>query len=140
MNTLDLMDSFDILFHDFFRPQTSFFPLNTSNTVKIPHPLNIYYNKEGLNFEIACTGLSKEDVNISIEEDILKISYNKPEQKTDDSVSFIHRGLSQRSFDLGYKISPKFELSKTDATLENGLLKINIPVAEQAKPKQLVIK
>lgn len=143
MSTLNLLDDFDILFHDFFRPSTNFFPLNTSNTgqVKLPHPVNIYYNKEGLNFEIACTGLSKEDIILNIEEDMLKISYNKPELKEiDDSITYIHRGLSQRSFNLGYKVSSKFDLSKTDATLEKGLLKISIPVSEQAKPKQLVIK
>ena len=36
----------------------------------------------------------------------------------------IHNGLSKKSFDLRYKIAPKFNLLKTDATLENGLLEI----------------
>ena len=49
-------------------------------------------------------------------------------------------GLSKKSFDLRYKIAPKFDLGKTDATLENGLLNIFIPLAEEAKPKAIKIK
>ena len=142
MSTLNFLDDFDILFHDFFRPSTNFFPLNTSNTgqVKLPHPVNIYCNSKGLNFEVACTGLTKDDVSISIEEDALKIKYEKQPAKQDDTFVGIHNGLSRKSFDFMYKISSKFDLDKTDAKLENGLLHVVIPVSEQAKPKQLVIK
>jgi HSP20 family molecular chaperone IbpA len=38
------------------------------------------------------------------------------------------------------KAELKFDLDNADAKLENGLLHIVIPVAETAKPKQLVIK
>ena len=49
-------------------------------------------------------------------------------------------GLSKKSFDLRYKIAPKFDLSQTDASLTNGLLEIFIPLAEEAKPKSIKIK
>ena len=48
--------------------------------------------------------------------------------------------MSKKSFDLRYKIAPKFDLGKIDATLENGLLEIFIPLAEEAKPKSIKIK
>lgn len=130
-------NEFDILFHNFFHPTSGFL---SAATAKQPHPLNIFYTDEKLHFEVACTGLTKEDVKVNIEEDILKISYKKPED--DDSIhpGTIHRGLARRSFDLGYKISAKYDLSKAEAKLENGLLEIAIPIAEKAKPKTLKIK
>jgi HSP20 family protein len=142
MTTLKFMDDFDILFHDFFRPQTNFFPLNTSNTgqVKLSHPINIYYNSKGLNFEVACTGLTKDDVEVNIEDGSIQIKYDKKPPKEDDSFVGIHNGLSRKSFDFMYKISSKFDLEAADAKLENGLLHIVIPIAEAAKPKQLKIK
>lgn len=135
-------DEFDILFHDCFRPLTNFFPLNTSNTgqVKLPHPINIYINSKGLNFEVACTGLTKDDVSISIEDGSLSIKYDKKPPEEDDSFVGIHNGLSRKSFNFVHKISSKFDLDNADAKLENGLLHIVIPVAETAKPKQLSIK
>ncbi len=50
------------------------------------------------------------------------------------------RGVSRRSFNLAYKISSKYDLSKGTAAMENGLLNIQIPFAEEAKPRTLQIK
>jgi|TARA_B110000967_G_C18860759_1_gene549796 HSP20 family protein len=140
MSTLQLLERhlspFDILFRNHFNADSTFQP--ASNT-KQSHPLNIFFDDEGLHFEVACTGLTKKDVILDIEGDILKISYKKPEDE-DFHEGTIHRGLSKKSFDLRYKIAPKFDLSKTDAVLENGLLDIFIPLAEEAKPKSIKIK
>jgi len=140
MSTLQLLERhlspFDILFRNHFHADSTFQP--ASNT-KQSHPLNIFFNDEGLNFEVACTGLTKSDVILDIEGDTLKISYKKPEDEKFHEGT-IHQGLSKKSFDLRYKIAPKFNLSKTDAVLENGLLEIFIPLAEEAKPKSIKIK
>ena len=138
MSTLKINERnpFDILFRNFFNTEDQFAPAFNS---KQPHPLNIYYNDEGLHFEVACTGLTKEDISISVEGDLLKISYKKPEGELDFS-GYIYHGLSKKSFDLGYKISPKFNLTKVNAEMENGLLKLQIPVSEESKPKTIKIK
>ena len=128
---------FDLLFRNLFKADGAFQPTTFEN--KQPHPLDIFYDDEGLHFEVACTGLTKEDVILDIEGDTLKINYKKPEEE-DFHQGMIHNGLSKKSFDLRYKIAPKFNLSKTDAALENGLLKIFIPLAEEAKPKSIKIK
>jgi HSP20 family protein len=128
---------FDILFHNFFFPSSGF---GSAATTKQPHPLNIYYDETGLHFEVACTGLTKDDVKLDIEDDILKISYDKPEDEKELHPGTIHRGLSRKSFNLGYKISSKYDLSKADGKLENGLLEIFIPITEKAKPKTIKIK
>jgi HSP20 family protein len=127
---------FDILFHNFFNPSSGFL---SAAQAKQPHPLNIFYTDDSLHFEVACTGLTKDDVKVDIEEDILKISYKKSEEEKFHPGT-IHRGLSKRSFDLGYKISAKYDLSKASAKLENGLLEIEIPISDKAKPKTLKIK
>ena len=130
-------NEWDILFHNFFFPSSGF---GSASTTKQPHPLNIYYDETGLHFEVACTGLTKEDVKLDIEDDILKISYNKPEEGKTIHPGTIVNGLAKRSFNLGYKISSKYDLSKADGKLENGLLTIFIPITEKAKPKTIQIK
>ena len=82
-------------------------------------------------------------LSLNIEGDVLRISYNKPKDEECCEVNdcnYIYRGVAKRSFNLGYKISPKFDLSKAEAMMENGLLGIRIPFAESAKPKVLKIK
>ena len=131
---------FDILFRDLFKSELDFQP---AIEAKISHPVDIYENKNGLHFEIACTGLTKNDIEINIEGDILKISYNKPKDEACcevDDCKYIHRGIAKRSFNLGYKVASKFNLSESSAEMKDGLLKISVPFAEEAKPKALKIK
>ena len=139
MSTLFLerhISPFDILFRNLFNAESQFAPALQS---KQPHPVNIFYDDKGLHFEVACTGLTKKEVDFNIEGDILKVSYKKPE--TDEfHEGTIYNGLSKKSFNLGYKIAPKFDLSTTEAELANGLLTIFVPLAEDAKPKSIKIK
>ena len=140
MSTLEILERhispFDILFRNLFNAESQFAPALQS---KQPHPVNIFYDDKGLHFEVACTGLTKKEVGINIEGDILKISYKKPENE-EFHEGTIYNGLSKKSFNLGYKIAPKFDLSVATAELANGLLEIFIPIAEEAKPKSIKIK
>ena len=53
---------------------------------------------------------------------------------------YIWRGIGRRSFDLAWKISSDLDLHKASATMDKGLLTIDIPFAESRAPKQLTIK
>ena len=127
---------FDLLFRDFFKSELDFQP---AINAKITHPEDILETEDGLHFEIACTGLTKKDIEINVEGDILRISYNKGEDNIPEG-TWIHRGIARRSFNLGYKIASKFSLANADAEMNDGLLKITIPYADEAKPKVLKIK
>ena len=131
---------FDILVKNFFESSSHFIP---AIDAKIPHPVDIYENKEGLFFEIACTGLNKDQVDLSIEGDILKISYSKDqelEKYQRETWDYIHKGISRRSFNLGYKVASKYNLSQAEAEMENGLLKIHVPFSKESESKTLKIK
>ena len=127
---------FDILVRNFFNSELNFAPVNEA---KIQHPVDILETEDGLHFEIACTGLTKKDIEINVEGDVLRITYNKDEDTLPEG-TWIHRGIARRSFNLGYKIAPKFSLANADAEMNDGLLKITIPYADEAKPKVLKIK
>ena len=132
---------FDILFKDFFKSEEQFSPFNQ---IKVNHPVDIYEFNEGLNIDIACVGLSKKDINLSIEGDILKVEYKKPTIKSNSSdkpaPEYIQRGIARRAFDFGWRISRRFDLGKLEAKLEKGLLHLYAPLAEEAKTKSVTIK
>jgi HSP20 family protein len=139
-STLRNQDAMDILFKNFFNNDSFFAPVIET---KIGHPVDIYENDQGLHFEVAGSGLTKDDISITIEGDCLKIAHQKSDEDKCCDVNnckYLHKGISRKSFNLGYRIAPKFNLSKADAQMTNGLLKITIPFAEEAKPKSLTIK
>mgnify|MGYP003625355533 FL=1 len=147
MTHLDLFEKrfvspLDVLVKNFFDKDAIF---DKPSRQAIPHPLDIYEDEEGITFEIACVGLTKNDIDISIEDDTLKVSYKKDENKTPSgkNKSLIHyhySGVKKSSFDFGWKVARRFNLSKAEAEMVNGLLCITIPISSEAKPKTLQIK
>ena len=127
---------FDILVKNFFEQDSQFDKVNHR---AVNHPVDIWENDEGLCLEVACVGLSKTDVEVDIEDDILKVFYNKKEG-SNESAHYHYRGVKKSSFDLGWKIARRFDLTKAKAEMENGLLKILVPISKAAKPKSLKIQ
>jgi len=132
----------DLLFKNFFDRASAF---ETSVDRKINHPVDIIHTEDALLFEIAAVGLAKKDIELEVEDgNCLKVSYTKPSIESNnsdiDAGEYIHRGIAKRSFNLGWKISPKFDLTKITASMENGLLKIEIPVTPESRPKTITIK
>jgi HSP20 family molecular chaperone IbpA len=117
------LDPLDLLWKDLFETNAHF----SAITQKVTHPLDIYETEDGIQFEIAAVGLDESDIEILIESDLLRIRYDK--QSKSDQVP-IYRGIKKGSFDLTWKISPKFNLDQLKANLDKGLLKLNIPISE----------
>ena len=132
------LEPFDILFRNFFDTNTFFSPLVDT---KPAYPIDIYENDDGLQFDIAVVGLCEKDINIEVTDgDTLRISYQKENPVPDEDQSYIHQGIVKRSFNFGWKISNKFDLDNISVVIDNGLLSINIPHSEEAKPKKITIK
>jgi len=126
------LDPFDLLWKDLFETNSHF----SAITQKVTHPVDIFDNENGITFEIAAVGLTQEDIAILIENDMLRIRY---EGKKEERPS-IYRGIKRSNFDLSWKISTKFDLSKLEATLDKGLLILTIPVAEGKAVRRIEIK
>ena len=128
------MDPFDIVWKNLFDANSNY------NTIqqKINYPVDIYETDNGLRFELAVVGLDKEELEIQVEGDTLRIQH---ENQLDDSERiYLQRGIARRSFDLAWKVASKFELSKLVAKMDKGLLIIDIPYSESKAPKKISIK
>ena len=128
------MDPFDIVWKNLFDANSNY------NTIqqKINYPVDIYETENGLRFELAVVGLDKEELEIQVEGDTLRIQH---ENQLDDSERiYLQRGIARRSFDLAWKVASKFELSKLVAKMDKGLLIIDIPYSESKAPKKISIK
>jgi len=128
------IDPFDIVWKNFLDVNSSF----NSIEHKINYPVDIYEIENGLRFELAVVGLDQEDLQILIEGDTLRITHDR--KTTETERTYIQKGIARRSFDLAYKVAAKFDLNKLTATMDKGLLIIDIPVSEERAPKKIEIK
>ena len=127
------LDPFDLLWRDLFDTQSHFAAI----TQKVTHPVDIYETEEGgIRFEIAAVGLDQDNIDIIVDGDQLRITYEKPNKPEENP---IYRGIKRSSFNLTWKISTKFDLNMLEASLDKGLLILSIPVAEGKAVKQIKI-
>jgi HSP20 family molecular chaperone IbpA len=127
------LDPFDLLWRDLFDTQSHFAAI----TQKVTHPVDIYETEEGgIRFEIAAVGLDQDNIDIIVDGDQLRITYEKPNKPEENP---IYRGIKRSSFNLTWKVSTKFDLNMLEASLDKGLLILSIPVAEGKAVKQIKI-
>lgn len=115
-------DRFTSLFEDFFNDGLFFGrPLPAPDAPAV----NIWQGEKGLLLTARLPGVKAEELEISAVGSSLTIAA-KREEKT----------LFTRSFNLPVEVDP----SKVAATLVDGILRLELPVAERALPRRIEVK
>jgi HSP20 family protein len=133
-------EEFDLLWKSFFDPNALYRPIKEK---AVTHPCDIQETDNGLRIEIAAVGLDKEEINIIVDSETLRVAYRKPtseEEEEQNEYRYFQRSIKKASFDIAWKISSKFDLAKLEAKLDKGLLTLDVPFAKENKPKKVTIK
>ena len=133
-------EEFDLLWKSFFDPNALYRPIKEK---AVSHPCDIQETDNGLRIEIAAVGLDKEELDIIIDSETLRVAYRKPtseEEEERNEYRYFQRSIKKASFDIAWKISSKFDLANLEAKLDKGLLTLDVPFAKENKPKKVTIK
>ena len=89
-------------------------------------PHNIVYSKDTESFkvELALAGYAKEDINITLQEQVLTVETKELETSKNDEANYIHQGIAQRKFRKQFTLGEFLVVEGADFT--NGLLTITI--------------
>jgi HSP20 family protein len=100
-------------------------------------PVNIHETNEAFHLEMNAPGRDKEAFKISIEENVLTISFEKKEEKEIADYKTIRREYSFESFTRSFNLGEEVSADNIQAKYENGVLKLYLPkkpvVKESAK-------
>jgi HSP20 family protein len=134
---MSLRQAMDRLFEDsFVRPSRA---LGPSGEVAAP-ALDVYQTPNDIVVKAALPGLKPKDVDIDITGETLTIrGESKAEQeikKEDYLYQERHYGALSRSVVLPSGLKP----DKAEAAMENGILTLTIPKAEEVRPKAITVK
>jgi len=101
--------------------------------------VDISETENGYTLKAELPGVSKDDVKITIKEDVLTLrGEKKSDCQAEDQAHHICEIVSGK-FARSFRLHAPVEKEKIDATFENGILTMNIPKAEEAKPKEIEI-
>lgn len=112
----------------------------TLATTKFP-PYNIYIEEDGSQvFEFAVAGWKTDEIKINYENDHLILTMEKAEKEDNTKRKYLARTIREgKTIGKYYVPTSKFDTSKTTASLSNGILKVTIPMKEEAKPFSVTI-
>ena len=133
-------EEIDLLWKSFFEKGAQYRPITEK---AVQHPVDIQETDNGLKIEIAAVGLDKSDLEIIVDSETLRVAYRKSEddkQAEANEYRYFQRSIKKAGFDIAWKVSSKYELSKLSPTLDKGLLTLEIPFAKENKPKKIEIK
>jgi HSP20 family molecular chaperone IbpA len=103
----------------------------------IQPPVDIYETPEGLALLADMPGVSPEDVQVRLEENILTI---QGKAKHAIAAEPIYREFELVNFFRQFELSDQVDQSKITAKLNNGVLMLELPKAEKAKPRQIPVR
>jgi HSP20 family protein len=102
--------------------------------------VDLFEERDHLTLRAEVPGMKKEDINITLHDDVLTISGERKEEKeikkaeTYRSERFL--GKFQRTLTLPVPV----DAAKVQASYKDGLLTVTLPKAESAKPRQIDVK
>ena len=110
------------------------------NSINFP-PVNISETKDLYELELNVPGRNKEDFKITVDKDILTVSFDIKEESKDENKKQIKKEFSLQPFKRSFTLDEKIVSENIVAKYENGLLVLNLPKKEEVKAeaKQIAI-
>ena len=95
-------------------------------------------NPDGYTLEVEMPGVSKDNLEMWVENNELTILGRRSLPETGGAL--IHRESRSDSFRRSFEIDPSIDTAKISAKIEQGLVTLILPKAEQAKPRKITVK
>lgn len=100
--------------------------------------VNIKETENEFEVEMAAPGMEKDDFKLEIHNNVLTISSEKQtENKTEEGKNITRREFSYQSFSRSFTLPVIVDTDRISAKYENGILKVEIPKKEEARPKPM---
>ena len=126
---------------DFFRPLTLAGRLAREDLDSGWAPaIDVRENDEGYVFAAELPGLSKDDVSITLENNVLTFSGERKFEDESDGNDYRRIERAYGTFARSFTLPSKVDQESVTAEFKNGVLSITVPKAETAKPQKIEIK
>jgi HSP20 family protein len=124
---------------DRFFDEALFRPLTWGDLAESRLPLDITSSEDAITVEAALPGIRPEDVEVTVHQDTLTIGVKEQAERETREGERVHRELRRSSGSRTLTLPSGLDVDRAKAVFENGMLHLEIPRAEQAKPRQIPV-
>jgi len=99
--------------------------------------VNITESADGYLLEAEMPGVDKNGLEISLEGNELTLTGRR--QGPPEGLDLVYRESTHRDYRRVFVLDPTIDTGKIEARMENGVLKLHLPKAEQVKPRRIAV-
>jgi HSP20 family protein len=103
--------------------------------------MDLYEEKDKLVVDLKIPGFEEKDIDISLEDSTLVISgkYEESEEDKNKNRKYYKKEIRYKSFSRSITLPGKINPNDAKASFNNGILSVELPKAEESKPKRISI-
>jgi HSP20 family protein len=109
------------------------------NLAALLPPVDIYEDETGFTLTADLPGVSKERLGVKVNGDNLLIE-GEVLVPAPQGMELLYAEVPASSYRRSFTLSRELDASKIEANLKDGVLKLRIPKAEEARPRKIEIK
>ena len=97
-------------------------------------------SREQLVVTAAIPGVRKEDIKVSLHQGVLTVSGERKEHELPEGAAWLRSEISTGNFSRSLQLPARVESSGIQADLQDGILRIVLPKAEEERPRQISVR
>ncbi len=113
---------------------------DSENRLSRTYPsVDLSENKDSFVLKAELPGMKKEDVKVTLQNNILTISGEKKQEQEEKGKTFHRIERSYGSFNRTVELPVAVKTDAIKADFKDGILTVELPKVEEAKPKEIAI-
>ena len=103
-------------------------------------PINIWLGEHSVVLTAELPGVTRDDVNLSLQEDVLTLAGKREPKSQEQNVSWQRRERAYGGFSRAVQLPFRVDPDKVQARFNNGILEIELQRLEADRPKKIEIR
>ena len=99
--------------------------------------VNVIENKDTFHLEAETPGMKDKDISIEVHNGVLTIKGQIKDNSETKKENYHIREFSVQNFERNFQLSDRINTEEMSAKIENGVLKVELPIHEQVKPQKI---
>lgn len=102
-------------------------------------PMDAYLEDEIYVLRFDLPGVDPDGVDVTVESGVLTVTADRPIEETTDEATWLLRERPTGTHRREVRLGDRLDSAGVEATYDNGVLTVTIPVSEEAKPRRVEI-